>query len=1572
MADRFDDPEDWELRPFSSGKLKKSSSVEILLGTHNSTRGRLLASSPNHPSRGTVTSHKMKGSGRPSSNGKSDTLPAQSASSGTRQVPNGGVTKPGSKDKEAKSAHHKAPKDSEGKRVHAKTPKDSEAKKEHHKREKDIEKGEHSKPSKDTANDAEFKKVKDTEKDGHPKPPKDTEKGAQSKKVKDTEKDGHSKPPKDTEKGAESKKVKDTEKDGHSKPPKDTEKGAESKKIKDTEKDGHSKPPKDTEKGAESKKIKDTEKDGHSKPPKDTEKDAESKKVKDTEKDGHSKPSKNTEKDAQSKKVKDTEKDGHSKSPKDTEKGAHSNASKDTERGAESKLSKDIEKGAESNTSKDSDSRSAQPYPVQRTEKPIVPLSAVNPDLMGSNTSLRRMSSTPLHPGYNTPRRRESETPMPFMPLSAIPLSLLGSNSSLRRVSETPSVPHYLTSTPVQTTKPQTSHATQNTPPMSRLRNLKELASRLPLLVTKKPEYPSPNSTPQDTPKSTPKSTPKVTPKGTPIIGKRGHVFSVSTPEVEPETGHPSPLIPSEAVRMRRHVKECEGDPLDQRRRIKPPTGENIKDDSDKDKAEGGGDGDEPVWQRRLSLLFIPPTENELEEPEKEPEETTRLLPKNIQPHILRKQSIDSLCYTPPRSRKKEREERAARKRERDEEKKREREREEKERERKEREEKEAKEREEKERELARKEKEKTSSSKRNKKVEEEEEDLQPARIIYEDERRGKEKKESNAKFSRLRRSSISDAPSSSSSSHATSEEEEEEDEEENEQEPGGDDYTSWDDTICSNRSAYFKKYYTQRGVIGKSPDEIDGSFKSPFEASHNSLSSLIREKMGKLSPGQGKKGVQVGLVVLVVVLLVIIVTGISLTTYFYKLHLLELSIFNRIKFFESPRHLMVYDPTWEPVITAHLGTNLPDLSIPEDCTQYLHYLEARNYTLPHHGLGDDEYEEMICLDWTGLAQLHLRKLYSSGSVQCYSVWWLALKDDFSLRDCLMADASHGVWWGGGEMAAGGFPVTRANVPPEKMVTGRLDRDPWGQVIRRAWISDHASMLLLPARFNGLVSVNHELDEQVCMEVPGDPGATKDRTLSYTLCIAPNLTALASHMHQRAVRERRLVGLAMPTLVNYSTELEKEEHGDGETHEVTVLEENFRPEVVTRVEERLENPIWIPWMFPENPQLTQEAVLQYVDRMLSNRTLGVWGHVLLPASWQTRPGEMEFDPERFPDPLALSQELQTKGFRLALTIHPFVSVDAPAFNAGSTESLWVRQKNSVLPALVSYDEQHPSVMTDFSNPRARQWYAAQLRQLKDKYQIDRFHLQPADAHTLPAFHEHHLPVPGSDATLMFFMASVSSVSPPISTEGTVTPPLPPTFVSLGTGDGSWEGLETLVPRVLTLAMLGFPFVDVGPIGGLARAGHVPDRELYIRWIEAAAFLPAMQISVLPSTYGEEVEELAQEYLAKRKELVLPRLLARVRDGLDHGRPLITPLSIFVPDDPEAAKVDDEWMIGDDLLVAPVTHRGERKRTFYLPKGIWRDEIDGHLRSGGRWVKNYKVPLTKIPHFTLKYINDFET
>ncbi|KAG0715132.1 Myogenesis-regulating glycosidase [Chionoecetes opilio] len=710
--------------------------------------------------------------------------------------------------------------------------------------------------------------------------------------------------------------------------------------------------------------------------------------------------------------------------------------------------------------------------------------------------------------------------------------------------------------------------------------------------------------------------------------------------------------------------------------------------------------------------------------------------------------------------------------------------------------------------------------------------------------------------------------------------------------------------------------------------------------------------------------------------MLVVIVVSICLVSYFYHLHLLELSIFNRFRFYEKTRFLEVYDAAWKPVVTLHMGTRLPVHSIPEDCTDYLGYLDKKNSSVPHLGLDDDQYEEMTCLDWTGLAQLHLRKLYSGGSVQCYSVWWLAHNKDFTLRDCLMPTSMdqkerNFTWWGGGEMATGGFPVTRANIPPETMVTGKLDRGPWGQVLRRTWLSDSATLLILPPVFRGRVSVNHEQDEQVCLEVHVTPCPNSDPTLSYTLCTAPDRTTLADYLHQRTVRERRVVGLAAPSLVNYTVEGAEQDANESETQDMTGLQETFAQEVVTRVEDRLKNPVWIPWMTPDSPTLTQAGVLRYVDRVVTNAT-GMLGHIVLPASWQTRPGELEFDPDRFPDPLALSEALKAKRFHLALTLHPFVSVDVPDFNKGASVGLWVRQRDSVLPALAHYDERHPCVVTDFSNPRASQWYASKLEQLKEKYGIDRFHLQPADGHALPAYHDHHTPMPGSDNTLVHFMASVSSVSPPVSTETAVMPPLPPTFVTMGSGDGSWRGMETLVPRVLTLAMLGFPFIDVGPVGGIARAGHVPERELYIRWIEASAFLPAMQMSVLPSTYDQEVEDIAEEYLALRKQLVLPRLMQKVQEALDYGTPLITPLALFLPDDPEAKQVDDQWMLGDDLMVAPVTRRGARTRTLYLPKGIWREGIEGNLRNGGRWVRDYKVPINKIPYFILTYVNDFET
>lgn len=1018
-----------------------------------------------------------------------------------------------------------------------------------------------------------------------------------------------------------------------------------------------------------------------------------------------------------------------------------------------------------------------------------------------------------------------------------------------------------------------------------------------------------------------------------PVVGEGGHIFKVTT---EP----PDALRP--ASRAAQKNKGAEPNPLSRRRTRKEPALT----------PPPKGDNEEPIWQRRLSLLFVPPSESDLQNDSEdtqpkspEPEETSKLLPafspgpkrKAAKEDAIRLNDLNKEAagegprdrHSKSNDRKRKDEEKASR--------------------------------------GEGGEEERVAGGevpKSNNRINFSEEVLRPKR-----KRRERKDSDDEVKLSdieHIEEGGDSDDLSGRSSSDGESDPDDEE-------EGFRDGYTSWDDTICSNRSAYFKLYYSQRGVIGGNRGE-DTRSKASRASSHNSLSSLIREKMGRPQlPTNKKSRADLGLMILVAVLFIIIVVGISLTSYFYNLHLLEMTIFSSIKFFEKSRVLQIYNPTWEPVVTAHLGSHLPLESIPEDCTHYLHYLHKHNHSMSNEARDHAEYDDFVCLEWTSLARLQLRKMHPTGDVQCYSVWWVAAKEDFTLRDCLQVeDEQYGSWWGGGEMSNGGYPLTNANVPPSQMVTGKLGSHSWGQLLRRTWLSDRASLMTLPDTFQGYVSVNHESDKQLCLESRPHPHLKSvTPTLEYSFCTAPNMSILSQFLYDKAVQNRRIVVEFTQGHVNHSViddehkELNKTTNKTVSLHSTPQnLSEVFGEETINRVKERIDQPVWVPWMPPDKPTLTQDAVLKYVESIV-NHDYGNWGHILLPPSWQARPGELTFDTKRFPDPAAMVNALEKKGFRLALTIHPFVSVHATAFTNGTQTGLWVRQSKSQLPALAKYDEVHPTVVTDFSNPKAKDWFSSRLKILQDTYKIDRFHLQPADAHALPAYHEYHLPLPGPDSVLVHFMASVSSISPPMSSEAAVTPPLPPTFLTLGHADGSWRGLETLIPRILTLTTLGYPLIDIGVIGGLAEAGHVPERELYIRWIEVSTFLPALQVNVLPRMYGEEMKALTVEYNKLRKEVVLPRLHEKIPGAVRNGTPLITPLALFAPRDPEAAKVDSEWILGKDLLVAPVTYRGERTRDIYLPEGIWEDGIDKHLRRGGRWINNYKVPLTKIPFFIMK-------
>ncbi|KAK9522969.1 hypothetical protein VZT92_019403 [Zoarces viviparus] len=137
----------------------------------------------------------------------------------------------------------------------------------------------------------------------------------------------------------------------------------------------------------------------------------------------------------------------------------------------------------------------------------------------------------------------------------------------------------------------------------------------------------------------------------------------------------------------------------------------------------------------------------------------------------------------------------------------------------------------------------------------------------------------------------------------------------------------------------------------------------------------------------------------------------------------------------------------------------------------------------------------------------------------------------------------------------------------------------------------------------------------------------------------------------------------------------------------------------------------------------------------------------------------------------------------------------------------------------------------------------------------------------------------------------------------------------------------------------------------------------IRWLELSAFMPAMQFSIPPWAYDNEVVQIAQKFTELHETLVAPRVLELAGEVLDTGDPIIRPLWWIANDDEAAYKIDSQFLIGDDLMVAPVLEPGKQERDIYLPAGRWRSYKGEHFDKGPMYLTDYPVDLDEIAFFT---------
>jgi len=343
-----------------------------------------------------------------------------------------------------------------------------------------------------------------------------------------------------------------------------------------------------------------------------------------------------------------------------------------------------------------------------------------------------------------------------------------------------------------------------------------------------------------------------------------------------------------------------------------------------------------------------------------------------------------------------------------------------------------------------------------------------------------------------------------------------------------------------------------------------------------------------------------------------------------------------------------------------------------------------------------------------------------------------------------------------------------------------------------------------------------------------------------------------------------------------------------------------------------------------------------------------------------------------------------QGFRVTVWTTPFINPDSKNYAAAVAEKYFVPGSSDGTPTLIQW-WRGQGIPVDFTNTGAVQWYQSILRNTQSAFGIDSFKFDAGETTYLPKsglnYSAVHYTNP-SVYTTQYANAAYEIGGKIMEMRSTWKTQNGSFFVRLMDKGSSWgalRGFRTVIPSALTFGILGYPFVLPDMIGGnvyfFGDEENKPERELYIRWIELSAFLPCMQFSISPWQYDEEVTEIAQRYVELHQTIIYDEVFAAATRYVAGDMSLpVSPLwfhSSF-SEDPEAAFLSNDFVVGDKYLVAPILEKGSTQRDIYFPGGSevkWRDKMrpecydndteQNCIVEGGRWIYAYHVDLDQI-------------
>ncbi|MEU8528160.1 glycoside hydrolase family 31 protein [Streptomyces sp. NPDC048629] len=400
----------------------------------------------------------------------------------------------------------------------------------------------------------------------------------------------------------------------------------------------------------------------------------------------------------------------------------------------------------------------------------------------------------------------------------------------------------------------------------------------------------------------------------------------------------------------------------------------------------------------------------------------------------------------------------------------------------------------------------------------------------------------------------------------------------------------------------------------------------------------------------------------------------------------------------------------------------------------------------------------------------------------------------------------------------------------------------------------------------------------------------------------------------------------------------------------------FPPSGRTPARELFTGPQYNTWIeMPYTP--TQESVLRFAaDILEAGMPPGV---LMIDDSWATDYGTWRFDLARFPDPAAMVRQLHDQGFSVMLWIVPFISPDSAAFRELEGRGLLIRDRNG--DTAVRRWWNGLSALPDLADPAAVAWITDRLDALRSETGIDGFKFDGGDAENYRADDltaEPAEPVDHCEAWARLglrypfneYRACWRMGGQPLAQRLQDKPPL-------------WgeAGIASLVPELLAQSMIGHPFTCPDMIGGgeinaMSAQGAV-DQEFFVRYAQIAALSPMMQFSVAPSRVLDSTHLAAVRAALEVRASLLPLILGLVDEAAETGEPVLRPMAYHSPG---LDHVTDQFFLGPDLFVAPVTEKATTDRTVTVPEGRWRGD-DGTVVEGPAAIQ-VRTDLARIPRF----------